>query len=86
MAKQPEGISLLGKDLIRQAQTRSDTAARKAAKREEKAALIGAGFEAFKTFKMSSVFENAILLNDKALTFNFFARSKTLAWGLLVST
>ena len=49
MAKQPEGISLLGKDLIRQAQTRSDTAARKAAKREEKAALIGAGFEAFKS-------------------------------------
>ena len=49
MAKQPEGISLLGKDLIRQAQTRSDTAARKAAKREEKAALIGAGFKAFKS-------------------------------------
>jgi hypothetical protein len=49
MAKQPEGISLLGKDLIRQAQTRSDTAARKAAKREEKAELIGAGFEVFKS-------------------------------------
>ena len=49
MAKQPEGISLLGKDLIRQAQTRSDTAARKTAKREEKAALIGLGFEAFKS-------------------------------------
>lgn len=49
MAKQPEGISLLGKDLVRQAQTRSDTAARKAAKREEKALLIGAGFEAFKS-------------------------------------
>ena len=50
------------------------------------AKTIKSGFEAFKTFKTSSVFENAILLNDKALTFNFFARSKTLAWGLLVST
>tara|TARA_R110000765_G_scaffold367154_1_gene457319 strand:- start:311 stop:2173 length:1863 start_codon:yes stop_codon:yes gene_type:complete len=44
MAKQPEGISLLGKDLIRQAQTRSDTAARKAAKREEKGLILAKGF------------------------------------------
>ncbi len=50
------------------------------------ASTIKSGCDDFKIFRTSLDFVNAILLNDKALTFSLLQRSSTLARGLLVST